>query len=102
MKAAPRAVIMAAICAALTSTVGAQWPAWTGHPTPKSADGKPDMNAAAPRTPDGKPDFSGTWRGAPAGGRRGAPPPPPEPGAPPLATFRDIASTFTGGLPLTP
>ena len=43
------------------------------------------------------------WRGAPvAGGRRGAPPPEPAPGTPPLATFRDIASTFKDGLPLTP
>jgi hypothetical protein len=101
MKAALKTVLMAVLCAALSSTLAAQWPAWPAYPTPKTPDGKPDMNAPAPRTPDGKPDLSGTWRGAPVG-RRGAPPPEPEPGAPPFATFRDIASTFKGGLPLTP
>jgi hypothetical protein len=29
--------------------------------TPRTADGKPDLTAAAPRTPDGKPDLSGIW-----------------------------------------
>jgi hypothetical protein len=40
---------------------------WFTHPTkavPRTADGKPDLNAPAPRTPDGKPDFSGMWRAA--------------------------------------
>jgi hypothetical protein len=37
---------------------------WLKYPTdgvPKTADGKPDMNAPTPRQPDGKPDFSGLW-----------------------------------------
>jgi len=102
MKTGLRALLTATFSAALAATLAAQWAAWPVHSTPKTADGKPDLNAPTPRTPDGKPDFSGTWRGAPAGARRGEPPPEPEPGAPPLATFRDIASTFKGGLALTP
>jgi hypothetical protein len=37
---------------------------WLGYPDPripKTAGGKPDLNAPAPRTADGKPDFSGIW-----------------------------------------
>ena len=40
---------------------------WFDIPTrgvPRTADGKPDLNAATPRTADGKPDFSGMWRAA--------------------------------------
>ena len=104
MKAAKDILIMMALGAALAPSLLAQWPAYPAYPTPKTADGKPDLAAPAPRTADGKPDFTGVWRGAAAGfGRRGAPPPPePPPGTPPLATFRDIASTFKEGLPLTP
>ena len=37
---------------------------WINYPTPgipRSADGKPNLNAPAPRTSDGKPDLSGVW-----------------------------------------
>jgi hypothetical protein len=94
----------AAMCAALSMTVFAQWPEFRVLPTPTLPDGKPDLNAPAPRTADGKPDLSGTWRGFnPAAGRRGAPPPPPPPpGTPPYTNFRDVQASFPGGLPLTP
>jgi hypothetical protein len=39
---------------------------WLDHPwpgIPRTADGKPDLAAAAPRGPDGKPDLTGVWNG---------------------------------------
>lgn len=37
---------------------------WLGHPTPgipRTANGEPNLAAAAPRTADGRPDLSGLW-----------------------------------------
>src|SRR3982750_1941501 len=103
MKSAVKILAGAAICAALSITVFAQWTDYRWLPVPTLPDGKPDMNAPAPRTADGKPDFSGTWRGFnPAAGRRGAPPPPPPPaGTPPAANFRGLPARLTGGPPRT-
>jgi hypothetical protein len=102
MKAAHRMLVAATlgVSALLNSSVLAQWAPYPALPTPTTPDGKVDLNAPAPRTPDGRPDFSGTWRSAPTG-QRGAPPPQTPPDGPALATFRDIGSTFKGGLPLT-
>jgi hypothetical protein len=84
---------------------------WASHPTPnvpKTADGKPNLNAPAPRAPDGKPDLSGIWENVrqPAGqrgqGGAAATPPAPPAGTPPVATFRDAGSGFKEGLPLQP
>ena len=46
---------------ALTSVASAfaQWPSYPTANVPKSADGKPNMNAPAPNTADGHTDFSG-------------------------------------------
>jgi hypothetical protein len=76
------------VLVAVSSTVSAQWPAYTPPGVPKTPDGKPDLTAPAPRTADGKPDLSGVWvnggfgiagrRAAAAGdgrGRAGGPPP---------------------------
>src|SRR5579872_4011292 len=38
---------------------------WLHYPTPgipRTADGKPNLSAAAPRTADGRPDLPGLWR----------------------------------------
>ena len=39
----------------------AQWLRYPTADVPRTADGKPDLNAPTPRLPDGKPDFSGIW-----------------------------------------
>src|SRR5207244_9499851 len=53
----------AALWAALSASASAQW---IGYPTPgipRTADGKPNLNAPAPRSPDGRhPDLSGIWQ----------------------------------------
>ena len=38
---------------------------WLNYPTPgipRTADGRPDLNAPTPQTTDGKPDLTGLWR----------------------------------------
>jgi hypothetical protein len=88
----------------------AQWPDRPSPKTPRTADGKPKLDAPTPRTPDGKPDLSGVWEytgriGLPPNFIPGVPPePPPEQpkDGPPAATFFDIGAGVKGGLPLTP
>src|SRR5438105_637532 len=43
---------------------GAQWINYRDPRIPRTADGKPNLKAAAPKLPDGTPDFSGIWRGS--------------------------------------
>ena len=90
-----------AIAAAISPSLGAQWPAYPTAGVPRTADGKFDATAAAPRTPDGKPDLSGIWNYAGVLGFRGGPPPPP-PGTPVQATFWNIEAGFKEGLPFQP
>ena len=48
----------------VTCAPGVVFGQWLKYPTadvPRTADGKPNLNAPAPRLPDGKPDFSGLW-----------------------------------------
>lgn len=96
----------------------AQWPAFPTPEVPKSADGKPDLEAPAPRTADNKPDLSGIWevRGR-LGGRGVGPvsiteaargsntnaeaPSAPDSG-PPVGQFFNIGAGFKDGLPFTP
>jgi hypothetical protein len=55
-------VAMAAALLALPFPLFAQWLHLPTPGIPRTADGKPNLTAAAPRTPDGKPDFSGVWQ----------------------------------------
>jgi hypothetical protein len=105
---APRVARSAAVAAGVAAlllgaspSLVAQWPA---HPTPglpRSADGRPNLDAPPPRIADGKPDLSGIWNYAVVLGLRDRPPAPP-PGTPPQATFWNIEAGFPEGLPFTP
>src|SRR2546422_6299822 len=45
-----------------SGTAVAQWVSIPLPGTPRTFDGKPNLNAPAPRAADGKPDLSGIWR----------------------------------------
>jgi hypothetical protein len=94
---------------AAASGLFAQWPTYPTAGVPKTADGKPDLNAPAPKMPDGKPDLSGIWRFVDSPDARPGTPPPPgvsAPGiglrVPGLYQFFDIGSTLKDGLPFQP
>ena len=57
-----------ALATACSATVLAQWPEYSMANVPKTADGKPDLNAPAPKMSNGKPDLSGVWETAPCAG----------------------------------
>jgi hypothetical protein len=59
---AGRVGILALVVCATGGTASAQWLSLPLPGTPRTADGKPNLTAAAPRTADGKPDLSGIWR----------------------------------------
>ena len=44
------------------SPVAAQWLKYPTPNVPRTADGRPNLEAPAPRLADGRPDFSGVWR----------------------------------------
>ena len=97
--------VMALIVAAGAS-LDAQWPRYQVPQVPRTADGRPDLNAPAPRTADGKPDLSGIWENfrkagdAPVRSVNAAffddlP-------ATLINEFRDVGAGVKGGLPLQP
>jgi hypothetical protein len=87
---------LAAIVAALSPMLSAQWPLHPVPGVPKGPDGKPNLTAPAPRTPEGKPDFSGIWL------RYDDPEPNAQPNRPPLVKGGDAGAGFKEGLPFQP
>jgi hypothetical protein len=57
-----KAFAIAILVSMLTAPLTAQWLKQPTPGIPRTADGKPNLNAPAPRTPDGKPDLSGLWQ----------------------------------------
>jgi hypothetical protein len=56
-----RVSIWALSLTVLAAPAGAQWVNYPTPGIPRTADGKPNLEAPAPRTADGKPDLSGLW-----------------------------------------
>jgi hypothetical protein len=50
-----------AMVVVLAATLAGQWLEYPTSGVPRTADGKPNMDAPTPRASDGKPDFSGMW-----------------------------------------
>src|SRR5262245_32417937 len=62
-----RPVVLLAAAAILLGMIVAAPAQWVNIPlpgTPRTPDGKPNLNAPVPRTSEGRPDLSGIWRAA--------------------------------------
>jgi len=95
------AVVM--LVGVLSITLSAQWEPFVRPEVPKTADGKPNLDAPPPRLANGRIDFSGTWESRiPPSGRLGGPMVPNTGEAPPLAAFVNVGQNMKDGLPFTP
>jgi len=57
-----RVAILAALVAATSVALDAQWAQYTPAATPKTADGRPDLTAPVPLAANRKPDLTGVWQ----------------------------------------
>ena len=93
--------IVASVVSA-TSSLLAQWPAYSDTKVPRTADGRPNLDAPTPRTADGKPDLTGVWLNEWFYGGQVRQPPGSPAGEPPASTFANIGAGFPIGLPFQP
>ena len=56
-----KSIAIVAALLLLPASLCAQWLDYRTPGIPRTADGKPNLTAAAPRTSDGKPDLTGLW-----------------------------------------
>jgi hypothetical protein len=99
----PRLAAALSLAIALgTLPVGAQWPRHPDPTVPRTADGQVNFDAPTPRSADGRPDLSGVWLNEWFYGGQVRKPPQSPPGEPPASTFADIGANMPGGLPFQP
>jgi hypothetical protein len=56
-----KAPLIAIVIVALSAPIAAQWLKQPTAGIPRTADGRPNLDAPTPLAPDGKPDLSGLW-----------------------------------------
>jgi hypothetical protein len=112
MKTFLKLATFAAALAICATPLLAQWDKRPNPNIPRLANGQVNLDAPTPKAADGHPDLSGLWSRAPGDGRGGrgragaagapATPPPPPPPGPPVATFGNLGTNMPDGLPMTP
>jgi hypothetical protein len=93
-----RTALAVAFVWSITAPLDAQWTTYPTAGIPRTADGRPNLNAPAPRDRDGRPDLSGLW-----GAEKTRPCPPNGCDDMQISEqFLDIGWRVPGGLPYQP